>query len=207
AVDDLAAHEQFLPLDVTDLAAFVSVCEGIDTLVHLAADPSPRADFYETLLQRNIIGGYTGFEAARQAGCRRLVFASSIHAVLGHGQSRSKAAWDALTYPQNLYGATKCWGEALARVYDAQHSLSCICVRLTSPSFDQKNFDGQAQDHGISERDAANLFGSCVDADDEVGFAIINGVSQHKDSWFDVSCSDPRVAFTPQDGTAFSRPQ
>ncbi|MBT4613074.1 MAG: NAD(P)-dependent oxidoreductase [Gemmatimonadetes bacterium] len=207
AVDDLAAHEQFLPLDVTDLAAFVSVCEGIDTLVHLAADPSPRADFYETLLQRNIIGGYNGFEAARQAGCRRLVFASSIHAVLGHGQSRSKAAWDALTYPQNLYGATKCWGEALARVYDAQHSLSCICVRLTSPSFDQKNFDGQAQDHGISERDAANLFGSCVDADDEVGFAIINGVSQHKDSWFDVSCSDPRVAFTPQDGTAFSRPQ
>ncbi len=204
-VEGLARHEEFVELDITDLDAFSRACEGVDTLVHLAADPSPRADFYESLLQRNIIGGYNGFEAARLAGCRRIVFASSINAVLGYGKTDQSAPWDIPIYPENVYGATKCWGEALARVYDSQHSLSSICVRLTSPSFDQSSFDGEAKSHGISERDTASVFGGCVEADDDVGFAIVNGVSRHTDFWLDVSCSDPRVLFEPQDGTAFPR--
>ncbi len=204
-IQDLASHEDFVELDITDLDAFTAACQGIDTVVHLAADPSPLADFYETLLQRNIIGGYNGFEAARLAGCRRLVFASSINAVLGYGQTEAVASWDSPVYPANVYGATKCWGEALARVYDTQHGLSCLCVRLTSPSFDQRAFDPEARVSKISERDTGLVFGRCVDAEDEVGFAIVHGVSRHTDSWFEVSCSDPRVQFDPQDGTAYPR--
>lgn len=202
-VDDLASHETFVELDITDLDAFTGACEGIDTVVHLAADPSPNADFYESLLQRNIIGGYNGFEAARLASCRRIVFASSINAVLGYGSSDEAAHWDVPIYPANVYGATKCWGEALARVYDEQHSLSCICVRLTSPSFDQTSFDPQASAAAISARDAALVFGRCVEADDDVGFAIVNGVSRHRVTWFPVSESDSRVGFEPEDGTSF----
>lgn len=205
-LQDLAAHEEFVDLDITDLPAFTAACDGIDTVVHLAADPSPKAEFYETLLPRNIIGCYNGFEAARQAGCRRVVFASSINAVLGYIQADKPAAsWDSPLYPQNVYGATKCWGEALARVYDDQHSVSGICVRLASPSFDQAAFDPAATSYGISQRDAASVFASCVDAEDDVGFAIVHGVSRHTDHWFRVSCSDPRIHFEPQDGTAFPR--
>ena len=128
-VEDLDLHEEYVELDITDLEAFTTACEGIDTVLHLAADPSPKADFYQSLLSLNIIGGYNGFEAARRAGCRRLVFASSINAVLGYGQDGQAASWEVPIYPQNVYGATKCWGEALARAYDHEHALSCICVR------------------------------------------------------------------------------
>ena len=204
-VADLAAHEEYLQLDITDLEAFTAACQGIDTVLHLAADPDPRADFYQSLLSLNIIGGYNGFEAARQAGSRRLVFASSINAVLGYGKGKKPTDWQAPIYPQNVYGATKCWGEALARVYDAQHDLSCICVRLNSPTFDQSSFADDATRGGISPRDTANLFAACVDADDGLGFAIVHGASRHKDDWFQVSSSDPRLDYQPQDGTAFPR--
>ena len=204
-VMDLDLHEEYVKLDITDLEAFTASCEGIDSVLHLGADPSPRADFYQSLLSLNIIGGYNGFEAARRASCQRLVFASSINAVLGYGQDRRAASWEVPIYPQNVYGATKCWGEALARAYDHEHALSCICVRLNSPTFDQSNFTEDATDGGISPRDTANLFAACIDADQEVGFAIIHGASRHKDNWFLVSSSDPRVAYEPQDGTAFPR--
>ena len=85
-VVDLDRHEEYVELDITDLGSFTVACEGIDTILHLAADPSPQADFYQSLLSLNIIGGYNGFEAARRAGCRRLVFASSINALLGYGR-------------------------------------------------------------------------------------------------------------------------
>ena len=134
-VADLDLHEEYVELDITDLEAFTAACGGIDTVLHLAADPSPQADFYQSLLSLNIIGGYNGFEAARRAGCRCLVFASSINAVLGYGQDRQAASWEVPIYPQNVYGATKCWGEALARVYGQDHALSCIaCVCTARPS-------------------------------------------------------------------------
>lgn len=205
-VEHLAAHETFQRLDIVDLDAFTEACRGADTVVHLAADPSPSADFYESLLQRNLIGGFNGFEAARRAGCRRLVFASSINAVLGYGETAQPTTWDASAFPQNVYGATKVWGEALARVYSDLHGLSCLCVRLTSPSFDQGGDWDPAQPMGrISPRDTAQVFGRCVDAPDEVRFAIVHGVSRHRSGWFQVSASDPRIGFEPEDGTAFPK--
>lgn len=198
-----AGDDETIELDITDLDAFTRACEGIDTVLHLAADPSPKADFYESLLQRNIIGGYNGFEAARLAGCRRIVFASSINAVLGYGKTDRDTTWEAPLYPQNVYGATKCWGEALGRVYDDQHGLSCLCVRLASPSFDPAAAERDKPENRISEHDAAALFGACIDAVDDVGFAIVHGVSDHVRGWFRVSSSDERIAYTPAEGTRF----
>ena len=204
-VEDLSSHEEAVEFDISDLEAFTKACEGIDTVVHLAADPSPRADFYESLLQRNVIGAYNGFEAARRAGCRRLVFASSINAVSGYDRSRTPVDWDAPVYPSNVYGATKCWGEALARVYSHTHGLSCLCVRLTRPRFRQDDFDPAADFHGVSARDTAQVFLRCVEAPDDVKFGIVHGVSKHDGYWFQVSASDERIGFEPQDGTAFPK--
>jgi len=81
-----SGHEVII-LDVADLEACRVACDGVDVVVHLAADPSPEADFYGSLLENNIKGTYNVFRAATDAGCRRVVFASSIHAVVGHPAS------------------------------------------------------------------------------------------------------------------------
>ena len=202
-VEDLAAHEEYVAGDIAEYEQMLSLCQDIDVVVHLAADPSPRAEFYATLLRLNIIGGYNGFEAARAAGCRRLVFASSINAVLGYSD-QTDVPWDAPVFPQNVYGATKCWGEALARVYSDQHGLSCISVRLGSPRFDQGgDWDPDEITANISPRDCAQLFARCVDVDD-VPFAIVNGVSGHRRSWLNLEDSG-RIGYEPEDGTAFPK--
>ena len=203
-VENLAAHEEYVACDIAEYEQLRDICEGVDVVVHLAADPSPDAEFYETLLRLNLIGGYNGFEAAREAGCRRIVFASSINAVLGY-DNQTDVPWDAPVYPQNVYGATKCWGEAVARVYADQYELSCICVRLGSPRFNQAgDWDADEINGNLSPRDCAQLFARCVDAQ-EVDFAIVNGVSKHRRSWLDLEVSRRTVGYEPQDGTAFPK--
>ena len=202
-VEELADHEEFVEVDITKYDQMLEVCSGMDVVVHLAADRSPAAKFYETLLELNIIGGYNGFEAAREAGCRRIVFASSINAVLGY-ENMTDVSWDAPVYPVNVYGASKCWGEALARVYSDQYNLSCISVRLGNPRFDQGGDWDPDEIHGnLSPRDCAQLFACCVDAD--VDFAIVNGVSNHRRSWLDLEVSRRIVGYEPEDGTVFPK--
>ncbi len=203
-VGDLAAHEEFVELDIRDLDAFTAACRDIDVVIHLAADRSPKADFYETLIDLNLIGCYNGFEAAHRSGCKRIVFASSINAVSGYQGSRT-VSWDAPVFPQNVYGATKCFGEALGRVYADRHDLSCISVRLGSPRFDQAgDWDPERPSHEISPRDTAQLFARCIDVED-LDWAIVPGISRHKKGWQDVEDACRPLGYQPQDGTAFPR--
>ena len=203
-VSDLADHEESIKLDIRDLEAFTEACRDIDVVLHLAADRSPSADFYETLIDLNLIGCYNGFEAARRSGCRRVVFASSINAVLGYRGSRA-VPWDVPIFPQNVYGATKCFGEALGRVYADQHDVSCISVRLGSPRFDQSSdWDPEKPSHEISPRDTAQLFACCIDVED-LNWAVVPGISRHKKGWQDVEDACRALDYQPQDGTAFPR--
>ena len=203
-ISDLASHEEFVSLDIRDLESFTKACRDVDVVVHLAADRSPSADFYETLIDLNLIGCYNGFEAARRSGCRRVVFASSINAVLGYRGDRA-VSWDVPVFPQNVYGATKCFGEALGRVYADQHDLSCISVRLGSPRFDQSgDWNPAKPSHEISPRDTAQLFACCVDVED-LEWAVVPGISRHKKGWQDVEDACRVLGYQPQDGTAFPR--
>lgn len=208
-VGDLAPHEEFRAADITDAAQMRTACQGIDTVVHLAAYPGDGAEFYPTLLDLNIVGVYNTFEAARLAGCRRLVFASSIDAVRGYwdeGEIQIKVP----VYPTNLYGATKCFGEALARVYSDQHGLSCICVRLCNPAFDQAgDWDPQEKISGLSPRDAAELLALCVEnkcvENDALDFAIVNGISDHRHGRLGLEETRRILGFAPKDGSSFPR--
>ena len=202
AIDD-AAFES-VELDIADYDAMRSACRDIETVVHLAADPSPRAEFYDSLLSRNVIGTYNAFEAAREAGCRRIVFASSVNAILGHEEA-TPVPWEAPVFPTNVYGATKCWGEALGRVYAKTHGLSTICVRLGSPRFAQDgDWDADKPSMGISPRDTTQLFGLCVDAPD-IDFAIVHGVSNHRHSWMELEINRKVLGYEPEDGTSFPK--
>ena len=66
----------FVAADITDLPAIRALCQDVDTIVHLAAEPHPEAQ-WESLLPANIVGVYNVLEAAHESGCRRVIFASS----------------------------------------------------------------------------------------------------------------------------------
>src|SRR5687768_3070775 len=66
--------------DIRDLEHMQPLMKGVDTIVHLAGDPSPQAT-WESVYEVNILGTRNVLEAARLAGVRRVVFASSNHAM------------------------------------------------------------------------------------------------------------------------------
>jgi uronate dehydrogenase len=102
-----------MQLDLAELAACEHACEQIDTVVHLAADANPAAQFYESLLDNNIKATYNIFRAAKNQGCRRVIFASSAWVVGGYAADVQLTP-DAPLRPVNLYGVSKCFGEAVA---------------------------------------------------------------------------------------------
>ena len=131
--------------DLGDLAAIQPAFKDIDTVVHLAAAAGDH-QAPEDIMRSNVVGAYHVFEAARAAGVQRVIFASSgatvsgwerdpplSHLVTGHYADAGKIT--PLTHetplrPSGLYGASKIWGEALARHYADAHGISVICLRI-----------------------------------------------------------------------------
>jgi nucleoside-diphosphate-sugar epimerase len=108
---DLIADEGVGTLDVRDLEACRSAFTGVDAVVHLAAVPDPAAS-WQVLLPNNVVGAYNVAQAAADCGVRRLVLASSLHAVSGTPDGTQSRSGDQ-PRPGDLYGATKAWAEAL----------------------------------------------------------------------------------------------
>jgi nucleoside-diphosphate-sugar epimerase len=128
---DMSALESYgrtVHCDLTDYAQLEGLCRGVDTVVHLGAESSPLAA-WGSLLPANVVGAYNIFAASKAAGCRRVVFASSVHAVSGYPPDRQVAPDDPVN-PGNLYGVTKCFGEALGRYMAEQGNLSVIVLRI-----------------------------------------------------------------------------
>ncbi len=122
--------EEPVTASVTDLAAVTAACAGADAVIHLGGIPTE--DAWAPVLDVNINGTYTVFEAARRAGVPRVIFASSNHAV-GFAPSASfPVADDARPVPDTYYGVSKATGEALAALYAHRYGLDAICVRILS---------------------------------------------------------------------------
>jgi NAD+ dependent glucose-6-phosphate dehydrogenase len=196
-IGDTAGHE-VLELDVADLEACRAACAGIDTVVHLAADPSPDADFYGSLLDNNIKGTYNVFRAARDQGCQRVIFASSIHAVIGY-MPDVQARPESPVRPINMYGVSKCFGEAVAHYFAASEGLSSIAIRIgafESPWAKQPGVDVITR--FISQRDMSHLLVRCIETPD-VQFAIVHGSSDNRLKLMDISSTRELLGYQPQD--------
>ena len=102
---------RFVQADLSDANAAAALCQDIDAVVHLAGVPDPNAEFDE-VLTANILATTYLIEAAQKAGCRRFVYASSAQTIEGYPVDRQVVPGMAVA-PANLYGVSKCYGEAL----------------------------------------------------------------------------------------------
>jgi len=193
-------HESYAA-DLVDLDEARRACEGIDTVVHLAADPSPRAKFYETLLPLNVQMAYNMFHAAVEQGCRRLLFASSIHAVNAYPLDYQVHPSDPIR-PGDLYGVTKCFGEALCAYYADREGLSCIAIRIGAfgtPDAVKESSDSRQLSLWVSHRDLSQLLHRCIEAPDSVNFLIVQGLSNNQLKRMDISNAREILGYQPED--------
>ena len=202
--------------DIADLDAIRPAFEGIDAVVHLGADPSPRAS-WDSVLRNNIVGTRNVYEAARLAGVKRIVFASSNHVVGNYPlrQDPYKAIYDGrlgevrhpfpplttdLIRPDSYYGVSKSFGESLGSYFHEEYGVSVICLRIgwvMTP--DDPSFSPAALSLWLSHRDVAQLIQRSIDAPASVGFAIVNGESDNLLSIWDIETTKRALGYAPQD--------
>ena len=206
-ISPLKGLGEYVEGDLTDLGFLKSACEGIDTVLHLAGDPSPSAT-WDSLLPSNIIGTYNAFVAAKAKGCRRLVFASSIHAVSGYPVDVQVKPSDPIN-PGDLYGVTKCFGESLGRYMAEQEGLSNIAIRIGGFN----TLDSARGKHGkrmidafVSHRDLDQLINRCIDAE-HIQYAIFHGISNNRFKRLDISNAREVLGYAPVDDPAELNPE
>ncbi|HEX6002082.1 MAG TPA: NAD(P)-dependent oxidoreductase [Hyphomicrobiaceae bacterium] len=127
APPDLAPQERFVAADLAQLDQVEAALDGVEGVIHLGGFSVEGP--WETILQANIIGCYNLFEAARRKGVKRVVFASSNHAVGFYPRDR-RIGTDAPVRPDSRYGVSKAFGEALGALYADKHGLRVLCLRI-----------------------------------------------------------------------------
>ncbi|MEU0276057.1 NAD(P)-dependent oxidoreductase [Streptomyces sp. NPDC006307] len=182
--------------DLADQDALREAVRGVDAIVHLAGI-SLEAPF-EKILRANIQGTYNLYEAAREAGVRRIVFASSNHAVgftpRPHG-SDPLIPVDTPHRPDTLYGLSKCFGEDLAQLYWDLHGIETVSVRIGSCFMEPTSV--RMLSVWLSPGDGARLFHAALTAED-VHHTVVYGSSANTRLWWDLS-SARALGYEPED--------
>lgn len=199
----VALPHRFICLDLADSSAVGAALEGIDVIVHLAGIPHATATFDE-LLPNNILATTYLFEAAVAAGCKRMVFASSAQTIEGYPVDRQITP-GMQVMPANLYGVSKCYGEALCGYYAAKRGLSTIALRIGAFEFPDSHELTNARDLSawLSPRDAVQLLQRSVEVEG-VQHLIAHGISNNRFKRLDLSETTRVLGYEPMDD-AFSR--
>ncbi|MFD2737986.1 NAD-dependent epimerase/dehydratase family protein [Sulfitobacter aestuarii] len=164
--------ERYVQADLAQYDAIAPVLEGADMVVHFGAivDEKP----FEELLGPNFVGSYNIWEAGYRAGVRRIVYASSIHAVGMHKKADFIGVY-APHRPDTFYGLAKCFTEDLGSMYWDKRGLESVHLRILSAA--QVN-NPRALGSWLSYDDLIQLVTRAVDTP-SVGFSVIYGVSNN----------------------------
>ena len=205
-----------LVANMTDLEAVQPAFEGKDVVIDLAANPEGDSP-WDLVYENNIPSTYNALEAARRAGVKRLIFFSSNHAtgmyehdhpysaiVAGHYEDLDPSAIPHITTdmpirPTGPYGIAKAFGEAAGRHYSDRYGLSVICLRLGSLNRESRPLIVRHFATLLTHRDLVHLVERCVEAPDDLRFAIFYGVSNNKWRFWDISDSREAIGYRPQD--------
>ncbi|MCK1361792.1 NAD(P)-dependent oxidoreductase [Bradyrhizobium sp. 199] len=176
---DLGANEKFKAADLADLGQCEAICEGVDGIIHFGGYSVEGT--WDQILQANIIGGYNLFEAAYRKGVKRVVFASSNHAV-GFYPRHHKIGTDVTPRPDGRYGVSKVFGEAVGALYADKHGLKVTCLRIGN--FGDMPLDQRRLSIWLKPDDLVQLCRIGLEHPD-IHFEIFYGASLNERAWWD----------------------
>ncbi|KAH0435585.1 NAD(P)-dependent oxidoreductase [Paraburkholderia fungorum] len=198
ALVPLVEGEDIMHGDLRDPAVVDRLLAGVDVLIHFAGTSVERP--LPEIIDNNLRALVEVYEGARRQGVRRVVFASSNHAI-GMYPVTEHLSLDCALRPDGFYGLSKVWGEALARMYWDKHGIESICVRIGSCL--ERPTEPRHLSTWFGHDDLLHFLDRCVEAED-VGFITVWGVSANQRSWWDNSGAS-RLGYRPtQDAEAYA---
>ena len=199
--------------NVANLDGIRPAFEGVEVVVHLAAELPPTE--WEKQLSTNIIGTYNVYEAARLAGVKRVVFASSGATVNGFEtihpydkivEGRFEEVpqpFDKVTHemlrPDGIYGVAKAWGESLGRHFSDEYGLSVLCIRIGSVR--RENCPQNTREFAVylSHRDVVQIICKCINAPESLLYDVFLATSDNKWGWRDLEHPKQVLGYEPKD--------
>ena len=120
---------EFMVGDIRDEDLAVKVCRGMDAIVHLAANTGVIPSIENPIedCTANVIGTVNYLEAARLAGTKRFVLASSGAPL---GEQEPPIHENMVPRPISPYGASKLAGEAYCSAYHGSFALDTVALRF-----------------------------------------------------------------------------
>jgi nucleoside-diphosphate-sugar epimerase len=201
--------KQTFRADISDYKQLSEVLREIIPLpyvVHLAADPRASAD-WNSILKNNIIGTKNMYEAAREYGVKKVIYASSNHATGAYEgippRLHNLTHYEVITIhdpvrPDSDYATSKIFGEAVARQYYELYGIASICLRIGSVLVDDNpTRNERLQRIWLSHRDLIQLFKKSILS--KVEFGIYYGVSNNRDRFWDISNAREEIGYYPED--------
>ena len=201
--------------DLADFDAIRPAFDGQHTVVHLAAKPGEHFTWDE-LLHTNVAGTRNVVKAAREAGCKRLIFASSGATVTGWEHDEPYKAlvegryddvpdtWTMIRHDmpprsRGIYGATKVWGEALCRDAADSSPLSVLCLRIGYVNAEDRPVRPRHYAVWCSQRDVAEAIALSVEAPLDLHFDVFFVNSRNRWGFRDLTHAEEAVGFVPRD--------
>jgi uronate dehydrogenase len=187
---------ELLVASVTDLDAMTTACAGADAVLHLGGQSTEAGPL--EVLQLNAYGTYCVLEAARQTGVRRVVIASSNHAVGFHENTDLPPGGlpaDVAARPDTLYGWSKAAAEAVGRLYADRYGMDVICLRIGMWFPTPPDLRGLAL--WLSPDDGARLVEASL-AVPSPGYRLVWGISRNTRRWCSLAPGE-EIGYHPQD--------
>ena len=167
------------PTDLGDYGAVEKIVDGIDGIIALGGFSVEGP--WQTILNANIVGCYNLFEAAYRANVKRVVFASSNHA-MGFYPRSEKIGVNVTVKPDSRYGISKAFGEAVGSFYADKHGMSVTCLRIGNVN--DKPIDVRRLSIWLKPEDLVQLCRIGLEHP-AIHFEVLYGASDNERSWWD----------------------
>lgn len=188
---------EYVQGNLTDKEGLIKACSNIDVVIHLGGIANPEADFND-LLDANIIGTKNIIDAAIAAGCKKIIYASSAQTIEGYSKD-IQVNTEMPVKPGNLYGVSKCFGEALLSYHCFTSDLSALCLRIGAYEFPEDFTEMNARDMSayLHPNDLNQLLHLCIESE-IIKFEIFNAISNNTYKRLDIQKSKLLLGYDPQ---------